>query len=231
VQALLSGPAASVRLVLTPERVVIAEARRTWTSLSLYGFSVDGVLVNRVIPVSPAGRSDAWRRSWNDAQRAGLAEVAESFAGMPVVTLPYLAGEPVGPEALDALAGRAERVDGDPAPAGDPFGVLHPAPHRGMRVARVGQAYELSLPLPLVGAEEVDLKRRDTELLVAVGDHRRVLSLPSVLQRCVVRGATVRRGTLTVTFMPDPALFPVGPTGSQEKPGSPEVEETRRRGA
>src|SRR3954447_22724309 len=84
VHALLTGPAASVRLVLTPERVVIAEARRTWTSLGLYGFAVDGVVVNRVIPAA-AARGDAWRRSWNEAQRAGLDEVAESFAGLPIL--------------------------------------------------------------------------------------------------------------------------------------------------
>src|SRR5690606_3833016 len=34
VQQLLSGPDASVRIVLTPERMVLAEARRSWTSLS-----------------------------------------------------------------------------------------------------------------------------------------------------------------------------------------------------
>jgi arsenite-transporting ATPase len=67
----------------------------------------------------------------------------------------------------------------------------------------------LTLPLPLVTAAEVDLKRRDDELLVSVADHRRVLSLPSVLRRCVVTGAVVRHGTLRVRFVPDEKLWPV----------------------
>ena len=50
VHRILTGDQTSVRLVLTPERVVIAESRRTWTSLSLYGFVVDAVVVNRVLP-------------------------------------------------------------------------------------------------------------------------------------------------------------------------------------
>ena len=75
---------------------------------------------------------------------------------------------------------------------------------------RSGSGYVLSLPLPLANARDVDLKRRDAELLVSVGDHRRVLSLPAVLQRCVVRGARVRDGVLRVTFVPDPELWPVG---------------------
>ena len=205
VHALLTGPTASVRLVLTPERVVIAEARRTWTSLGLYGFAVDGVVVNRVIPAA-VDHEDAWRRSWNEAQDTGLAEVDESFSGLPVVRVPYLAGEPIGPDALDALAGQ---MAGDVSTPDDPLGVLGPVRRDGLRVRRSGSGYVLSLPLPLVTAHDVDLKRRDAELLVSVGDHRRVLSLPAALQRCVVRGARVREGTLRVTFEPDPDLWPV----------------------
>jgi arsenite-transporting ATPase len=210
VQTLLSGPAASVRIVLTPERVVIAEARRTWTSLSLFGFVVDGVVVNRVIPPVRGTRGDPWRRAWTSAQDVGLREVADSFAGMPVVQVPYLAGEPVGPDALDAFAG-AVTAEGVPPSSGDPFGVLGAVAIEGLRVRRDGAGYRLSLPLPLVAADEVDLKRRDTELLVAVGEHRRVLTLPAALQRCVVRSARVQDGTLVVTFEPDPALWPATP--------------------
>src|SRR5690606_10467818 len=65
VREMLSGPSASVRVVLTPERMVLAEARRAWTTLSLYGYSVDGVVANRVFPAAGA---DAWRQSWVDAQ-------------------------------------------------------------------------------------------------------------------------------------------------------------------
>jgi arsenite-transporting ATPase len=100
----------------------------------------------------------------------------------------------------------------------DPLGVLGPVRHEGLRVRRSGSGYVLSLPLPLVDAREVGLKRRDTELLVSVGDHRRVLSLPAVLQRCVVRGARVREGTLRVTFEPDPDQWPV----HVDAPGSDE---------
>ena len=50
VHALLTGPDASVRLVLTPETVVVAEARRSLTTLSLFGYRVDGVVANRVFP-------------------------------------------------------------------------------------------------------------------------------------------------------------------------------------
>jgi arsenite-transporting ATPase len=207
VQRLLTGDLTSVRLVLTPERVVIAESRRTWTSLSLYGFVVDAVVVNRVFPDAEqeaGGGRDPWRSSWNAAQRTGLEEVRESFAGVPVVVSPYLSREPIGPDALDELA-LAQDPEGRYAES-----LLTPVAHRGMTVGRTEEGFTLSLPLPLVTASDVGLQRRDDELLVAVGDHRRVLTLPSALQRCVVRGASVREGLLRVRFVPDEEVWPRG---------------------
>ena len=63
-----------IRLVLTPEQVVLAEARRSLTTLSLFGYRVDGVVVNRVFPDDGA---DPWRAGWVRAQAEVLAEVHE----------------------------------------------------------------------------------------------------------------------------------------------------------
>ncbi|MBE3076713.1 MAG: ArsA family ATPase [Actinobacteria bacterium] len=211
IQSILAAETTSVRLVLTPERVVIAESRRTLTSLRLYGLAVDQVVVNRVFPAADASAGDSpesdpgsthtpWLAGWNEAQQRGLAEVRHSFDPLPIVIAPYLAGEPVGTDALAALAGARTGEIGD---------VLTTAPDQGMTVRPEDGGYLLTLPLPLVTAAEVDLKRRDDELLVSVADHRRVLSLPSVLRRCVVTGAVVRNATLRVRFAPDEKLWPV----------------------
>ena len=212
IQSLLASESTSVRLVLTPERVVIAESRRTLTSLRLYGLTVDQVVVNRVFPdvstldaesgAEPGQGSPptAWLAGWNEAQQRGLIEVRHSFDPLPIVIAPYLAREPVGADALAALA-RAR--------TGETVGVLMTPPTQAMTVQPLEGGYLLTLPLPLVTAAEVDLKRRDDELLVSVADHRRVLSLPSVLRRCVVTGAVVRNATLRVRFVPDEKLWPV----------------------
>ncbi|NLJ53365.1 MAG: ArsA family ATPase, partial [Intrasporangiaceae bacterium] len=100
---ILRSSTSTIRLVTTPERVVTAEARRTWTSLSLFGFEVDAVHVNRVFPAGSDLGSD-WISGWNTAQAAGLRDVRDSFSGIPIVTMPYLAAEPIGPDALSELA-------------------------------------------------------------------------------------------------------------------------------
>jgi arsenite-transporting ATPase len=103
----------------------------------------------------------------------------------------------------DALAALAE------ARTGELRDVLMTTPAHGMTVQPKDGGYLMTLPLPLVTAAEVKLKRRDDELLVSVGDHRRVLSLPSVLRRCLVDGASVRSATLQVRFVPDEKVWPV----------------------
>ena len=188
VRAVLTGPDASVRLVLTPEAVVLAEARRSWTTLSLFGYRVDGVVANRVFPSEGA---DPWRAGWVRAQDAVLAEVAASFDGLPVWRSLYRPEEPVGVEALSALASDLYAGE-DPlvAPTGDgPF-----------RVSRVTTGSVLHLALPLVTRAEVDLARNGDELVVTVGSYRRLLTLPAALARHRVAGARVEHGELQVRF-------------------------------
>ncbi|PRY62650.1 arsenite efflux ATP-binding protein ArsA [Knoellia remsis] len=200
VRTILTSESSSVRIVLTPENVVIAEARRILTSLSLHGYAVDAVLVNRVIPVD----DDPWRAAWNAAQAAGLTTITESFHGIPVLTAPYLAGEPTGTEALAELAARTEVLDGDLAPL--------EAPVRGtaLRVEEDGAEFVLALPLPLARSGDVDLARRGDDLVIDVGGVRRVLALPSVLRRCIVKNAGVRAGELRVRFVRDEEVWPRG---------------------
>ena len=89
VREILTGPEASVRLVLTPENVVVAEARRSLTTLSLFGYRVDGVVANRVFPAEGA---DPWREQWVSAQATVLREVEHSLrrAADLAVVLPAL---------------------------------------------------------------------------------------------------------------------------------------------
>lgn len=218
VHRLLSGDLASVRLVTTPESVVIAESRRTWTSLSLYGYAVDAVYVNKILPApSPqaegSGESASFLRSWNQAQARGISEVADSFAGLPLVRSAYLTREPIGP---DALAGLAENLELGELAGADPLAPMASSP---MEVHRTSQGFELALRLPLTSANEVGLQRRGDELILSVGEHRRIVSLPAVLTRCRVAGARVRSGRLTIAFVPDPDQWPEALLAAQA-PGS-----------
>src|SRR3954451_13295359 len=90
----------SVRLVMNPDRMVVDEARRTFTYLNLYGFLTDAVVVNRVFPADVGAYFGAWR----DRQQAQLRDIEDAFAPVPVLRAPYFPDEVVGPEMLDKLA-------------------------------------------------------------------------------------------------------------------------------
>lgn len=199
VRALLIDPqVASVRLVLTPESVVVAEARRTLTALSLHGYRVDGVVANRVFPAG----GDGWQQGWVAAQQRQLAEIASSFGELPVWQVPYGVAEPIGVQALVEL-GRATYGDRDPA---ELLGG-----HEPMSVQRTADGFALSIALPFAVRGETTLTRHDDEITVTVGGQRRVLTLPSALRRCSVDGARLvdagQRATLVVRFVLDPDLW------------------------
>jgi arsenite-transporting ATPase len=184
VRALLSGPEASVRIVLTPERVVLAEARRSWTTLSLYGYRVDGVVANRIFP---AGGSDDWRAGWVKAQDDVLGDVGASFEGLPVWRSFYRPTEPVGVEDLREVAEAAYAWSAAP-----------------FRTEATGETTIVHLALPglaqWVERDQVQLGRNGDELAITVGAYRRLLTLPAALARMSVSGARVEGGELRVTF-------------------------------
>lgn len=205
VRDLLVDPAqTSVRLVLTPESMVVAEARRTLTSLSLFGYRVDGVVANRVFP---EGEGDAWRGGWVASQRKRLAEVRTSFAGVPVWEGAYAAAEPMGLEALTAFATSTYGpIDDAAACDADPLAVS--ATVDPLTVERVSSdEFVMAISLPYADRDEVELVRKGDDLVVTVGRYRRVLALPSVLRRCNVDGAALRDGALRVRFSADPLAW------------------------
>ena len=208
VQGILTEKNASVRLVLTPETVVVAEARRSLTTLSLYGYRVDGVIANRVFPAEGA---DEWRGSWVAAQRSVLAEVRQSFVDLPIWMSSYQPAEPVGSDALAAFA--ASAYDG-----ADPLAA--PSGEGPMTITRSDDGAVLRIALPFAEKKDVDLARHGDELVVTVGSYRRLLALPAALARHTVTGARVGSGSLQVRFRieQDAAPAPQWAADREERP-------------
>jgi arsenite/tail-anchored protein-transporting ATPase len=188
VRTILCGANSSVRLVLTPESVVVAEARRSLTTLSLYGYRVDGVLANRIFPASGA---DGWRSHWVASQTLIMTEVEESFAPLPIWRAGYQPCEPVGAGPLSRFAEEVyANIDAFASPNGDP----------PLTMRRDGEGVTLRLSLPFVTSSDVDLARHDGEMVVTAGSYRRVLALPTALRNADVLGAGVVDGALKIRF-------------------------------
>jgi arsenite-transporting ATPase len=184
----------SVRLVMTPDRMVVDEARRTFTYLNLYGYLTDAVVVNRVFGAEVGDYFGAWR----ERQQEQLQSVGEAFAPVPVLQAPYLAEEVVGPEMLDRL-GAALFPDGD---GRDAHAMLHHAVTERLEVG--ADEATLRLDLPFARRGDLSLKRLGPELIVRVDGHKRTMLLPPALDAFEPTGAALADGALTVTFARTP---------------------------
>jgi len=187
-ELLTDGDITSARLVVNPERLVVAEARRTYTYLSLFGYHVDAVIANRIVP----GDVDhQWMTQWKATQAAHLDVINEAFAPLPILTSELASEEIVGLAPLSMFA-KGCYGDGDAAARlsnVEPF-----------RVDTSGDTMSLSVHLPFVNHDEVQLGRTPDELVITVGPHRRALLLPDSLVRRSVRGAHFEGERLIVEF-------------------------------
>ncbi len=203
---LLTDPAVTrIRLVLTPESLALAEARRAATALALFGYTVDGVIVNRVVddrdldlPGMPT-----WLSGWAAAQRRVLEDAVASFPELPIRTVPQRGAEPVGAALLDEVADQLYSAcpDGiDPLDGAEPPVLT--------QVVADGGDYQLRLALPHARSADLTLHRVGDELAVSIDGHRRLLTLPGLLCRCRIVDAALADGVLAVRFEPDPERWP-----------------------
>jgi len=186
---LTDGEITSARLVVNPERLVVAEARRTFTYLSLFGYHVDAVIANRLLPPE---LDHPWLTQWRATQSAHLDVIADAFAPLPILAAELANEEVVGMPALSIFA---KNLYGDADVAArlsrtEPF-----------QVDESGDALLLSVQLPFTERDDVRLGRTGDELVLTVGPHRRALVLPDSLVRREVAGARFVDDRLVVEFV------------------------------
>lgn len=191
IRDLLSDPeTTTARLVMNPEKMVISEARRTYTYLGLFGYVVDSAIVNRVLPEEV---DDPYFQKWHDIQDGHLAAVEEGFAGLDIRHLRLFDQEMVGPERL-RIVGTELYGDIDPT---DRLSAAEP-----IRVEDIEGTKDVALVLtiPLTDKEHIEVMRKEDELYVTVDNYRRSLALPDSLKRRTIRRARLAEGELRVEF-------------------------------
>jgi len=187
--AIIKDPdVASVRLVLNPERIAIAETRRAFTYLGLFGFPVDGIFVNKVLPKELA---DGYLHNWFTIQGQLLESIDRSFLDVTKFRASLLDKEPIG---LQPLSEMARGIFGPQRPEE----VLSAT--KSVSIDREDGKYRLAFCLPNVGKRQLDVGRKETELILTAGSYSRVFSLPDTLVGREMAGASFVDGRLTITF-------------------------------
>jgi arsenite-transporting ATPase len=177
----------SVRLVTNPERMVLRETQRAFVYFSLHGLTVDGVIVNRVLP---GVVTDAFFEEWRLSQNRILEEIDAYFAPVDVRRVPLFTHEVLGRERLEELARALYSGKEDPAAVTRTEAPYTFAKHDGH--------YEVRLQLPFAVKGEVGLFKKGDELVVEIGTLRRHIGLPTSMAGLSPSRAKLQNKVLTV---------------------------------
>jgi len=189
VSPLLQDPrTSSIRIVLNPERMVINESQRLYTYLNLFGFPVDAVVANRVLP--PEARS-GYLQGWVSIQAGHLAEARRSFDPLPFFEARLFEREMVGLPLLEVFA---REVFGE----SDPTAVFFA--EKPVEVKKEGKGYALYIRLPFAEKDRIQVWARGEELVVQVDNQRRHVLLPRSLAARRLLGAAFADQRLRVAF-------------------------------
>lgn len=188
-QKIIIDPAmTSVRVVVNPEKMVIAEARRAFTYLNLYGFNTDAIIVNRVLP---AEAGTGYWSTWRDIHLKYEEEIRNSFSPLPILRIPMMESEVYGLPMLKRI-GEAAFANTDAA------AVLYRGKVQEIRKEEDG--YVLELVLPFVQKDQLQLSQKGDELTVQAGPYKRKVLLPRTLLGREITGARFTEQKLTIRF-------------------------------
>jgi len=179
----------SVRLVMNPEKMVIKESQRALTYLSMYGLTVDSVVVNKILPLD---QDSGYLNHWKDIQQRYLQDVEQSFTPLPIHYVPYYPEEVVGLEKLGIMG---QDIYGDANPTETYYS------ESPLEIAKHGQgAYSVRIKLPFADVEQLDLFQNGDEMVIQIGDFRRIMTLPTSLAGLEAGQAEMEDDWLIVPF-------------------------------
>lgn len=188
-QGILKNPeVTTIRIVTTPERIVIKEAKRNFTYLHLYEYVVDAIIVNKVYPRKSM---DGYFQKWMQLQEEGQKEIRESFGDVPIFSLELQRHELRSSAYLEEAA---EKVYGEV----DASAVLFK--EQVFMVEKEGDGYQMRWHLPFARKDEMELNQKGDEILVEIKNERRCITLPELLKGREITGAKFKEGWLTIAF-------------------------------
>lgn len=165
-QAFTNPEITSIRIVTNPEKMVIKEAKRYYTHLQMYGYNVDGIIVNRILPeVSGNGLFQKYRED----QKKYLADIEESFSPVPIIRVNHLGHEAFGQDQMGAIG---KEMYGEKDPAGIFF------KENPMQIEDLGDKYEVKLKVPFLDENKFTLNKFGDEIVIQVDGRRKKLYLP-----------------------------------------------------
>lgn len=181
----------SLRIVCTPEKMVVEETKRNYMYLNLYNFNVDGLYINRILPQDI---NNEFFDKWVLIQKEYITCLKETFAALPITEIPWYDEE---------LKGEAniKRIVDDVLKGKDVFESRNITERESFK--QVEEGYLLEVFLPGVEKEDIDLFQTISDVVIKTGNFKRNIPLPNVLRKYQIGKAKFEGDHLHIYFVPD----------------------------
>ena len=180
----------SVRIVTTPEKMVVEETKRNYMYLNLYDFNVDGLYINRILPKD---LGNPFFDRWLTIQSGYVEYLKENFGALPIYEIPWYDEELKGTDNI-------RRIVTDVLADRDVFAIrVH---NERETFTKTEEGYELSVSLPGADKKEIDMFQSPTDIVIKTGNFKRCIPLPNILRKYSVTKAKFDEERLRITFAP-----------------------------
>ena len=178
----------SIRIVTTPEKIVVKEAKRSFSYLHLFNYNVDGIIINKIFPQESL---KGYFERWEKIQKESIQDINDSFKGIPIFKLELMDNELRKYEILKKVA---NEIYGEVKPEDVLF------QDKVFTVKKDESGYKLSINMPFVDKDEMNLSQNGDEITISFKNERRNIVLPTKLQSKEIKSAKYDEGKLNIYF-------------------------------
>lgn len=188
-QLLLDKTKVSIRIVTTPEKIVVKEAKKSFAYMHLFDFNVDAVIINKIF--SEEGASGYFQK-WIDIQNKSIQDIFESFNPIPVLKVELMNKEVREYENLIKMGNCIYNEV-------DPYEIMFQGKIFEIEKSQEG-GYNFLVNIPFINKEDLDLYQKGDELSIAIKNEKRNFILPQKLHSKEINGANYKNGKLIINF-------------------------------
>ena len=160
----------SIRIVTTPEQIVLEEARRNYTCLQLYDFNVDAIYINKLYPEKAM---EGYFKDWEDIQKHNIQLAEESFSEQKLFKLEMQNNEINGKESLEKIAKILYQNI-------NPIEIF--CQTEAFTMDDINGTRILSIKLPFLKAENISVKKEKDDIIISLLNETRRFHLPDKLK-------------------------------------------------
>lgn len=178
----------SIRIVTTPEKMVVEETKRNYMYMNLYNFNVDGLYINRILP---RDINNDFFNQWLIIQKEYITYLKECFLALPIYEIPWYGEELRGVE-------NVRRIVEDVLSGNEVFARKIITERESFKQIETG--YQLDVFMPCADKSSLDLHQAATDIVIKTGNFKRNIPLPNILRNYVVTRAKFDEGKLSIMF-------------------------------